>query len=119
MYQGLLCLSFYLLSFIGTFSRHLVSLRYRSSLRRGIHSRNLVVVGCSKVTRELLSELKSDSETGFSVRGFFLPSDDEPEGELEDIRSLGIEFLGNIYELPSFLEREVVDAVVIAEDIQK
>ena len=105
--------------FIGTFSRHLVSLRYRSSLRRGLQSRNLVVIGCSKVTKELLSELKSDSETGFSIRGFFLPSDDEPEGELEDIRSLGIEFLGNIFELPNFLEREVVDAVVIAEDMQK
>lgn len=104
---------------IGTLFRYFISLRYRFSVRTGLHSKNLIVIGSSEITKEFIKAIKDDLETGFHIRGFFLPSGDESEIEVEEIRSMGIEYLGNIYELPKFLEREVVDAVVIAEEFHK
>lgn len=105
--------------FLGTFLRHIVSLRFRGGVREGLHHKNLVVVGNGSNAVELIYAVNSNPETGFSIRGFFLSSENEKPEETENLVKSGVEFLGSVYDIPSFLEREVVDAVLIAEDPSK
>ena len=102
--------------FLGTLFRHLISLRFRKSVREGIHHRNLVLVGCGAQTHEFIDSVGTSPEVGFSVRGFFLPGGEECPDAKEELLKKGVAFLGNVYDIPKFLEREVIDAVVVAED---
>jgi exopolysaccharide biosynthesis polyprenyl glycosylphosphotransferase len=101
---------------LGTLLRHLVSIRFRKSVREGIHHRNLILVGSGPQAHEFIDSVASNPEVGFSIRGFFLPGEEEVPEEKEELLKKGISFLGNVYEIPRFLEREVIDAVVIAEE---
>lgn len=103
----------------GTFFRHIVSLKFRGGVREGLHHKNLVVVGNGSNALEFISAVNANSDTGFSIRGFFLSSDNETPDEIETLIKSGVELLGSVYDIPSFLEREVVDAVVITEDPSK
>jgi exopolysaccharide biosynthesis polyprenyl glycosylphosphotransferase len=104
---------------LGTFFRHIVSLKFRGGVREGLHHKNLVVVGNGSNALEFISAVNANSDTGFSIRGFFLSSDNETPDEIETLIKSGVELLGSVYDIPSFLEREVVDAVVITEDPSK
>jgi exopolysaccharide biosynthesis polyprenyl glycosylphosphotransferase len=101
---------------LGTGLRHVVSLRFRKSVREGIHHRNLVLIGSGTQAHEFVDSVAANPEVGFSIRGFFLPGDEESPAAKEDLLKKSIACLGNIHDIPRFLEREVIDAVVIAEE---
>jgi exopolysaccharide biosynthesis polyprenyl glycosylphosphotransferase len=100
----------------GTLLRHIVSLRFRRSAREGIHHRNLVLIGSGQQAHEFIDSVSVSPEVGFSIRGFFLPGEEECPLEKEELLKKSVSYLGNVYDIPRFLEREVIDAVVIAEE---
>lgn len=106
-------------AFLGTSFRHIVSLRYRKGVREGLHHKNLVVVGNGSSAREFINAFNSNAETGFSIRGFFLSNNNISPEDVESLTKAGIEYLGNVYDIPEFLEREIIDAVVITEEPSK
>ncbi len=103
----------------GTLFRHIVSLKFRGGVKEGLHHKNLVVIGNGQNAIEFINAVRANPETGFSIRGFFLSSADEKPEDVQFLVKEGFDFLGNVFDIPSFLEREVVDAVVIAEDPSK
>jgi len=101
---------------LGTLFRHVISLRFRKSVREGIHHRNLVIIGSGAQAHEFLDSVAASPEAGFSVRGFFLPGGGESPEARAEMQKKGAGYLGTVHDIPRFLEREVVDAVVIAEE---
>lgn len=100
---------------LGTLFRHIVSLKFRGGVKEGLHHKNLVVVGNGSNALELIHAIKSNPDTGFSIRGFFLSDENEAPNEIEKLTKSGVELLGNVCDISTFLEREVIDAVVITE----
>jgi len=81
----------------------------RAVRRRGYNYRNILVVGTGKRARTYAEMICSHTELGLRVLGYV---DDDPTPSDREV--LGSKIIGTLADVPSILERNVVDEVVIA-----
>jgi len=81
----------------------------RAVRRRGYNYRNILVVGAGKRARTYAEMICSHTELGLRVLGYV---DDDPTPSDREV--LGSKIIGTLADVPSILERNVVDEVVIA-----
>lgn len=110
---------FFSFIFVSSFLRYFVLIKFRKGAKEGIYHRELVLIGNSQKAKDFINTIKGNSDLGFSIKGFFLPSKEENDEEIEYLTSEGLNYLGTIDDLSSYLEREIVDTVVITEDYSK
>jgi exopolysaccharide biosynthesis polyprenyl glycosylphosphotransferase len=81
--------------------------------RRGINSKTLLIIGGGARSRVFIRIIRSQKELGYKILGYL---DSEPDFSHEDID--GVEWLGNIEDLPSFISSSAIDEVAIALPIK-
>src|SRR3989338_10091106 len=97
-------------SFLFLFSERLIlRVSIRSARKKGYNYRNIIVVGTGRRARELAEVVNQNKQWGLKVIGFV---SDQSESKMEKIgRSL---ILGTVSELPSMLQKYVVDELIFA-----
>ncbi len=89
--------------------RFTIMIALRAMRRRGLNYRNILIVGSGKRARSYAELICSRSELGLRIFGYV---DDEVTPRDREI--LGPEIVGTLKEVPSIIEKNVIDEVVIA-----
>ncbi len=118
IYLSRLFVAFFLVSFLvfSTAGKIVASRRFRAAARTGRYSRMLLLVGADAQARQIAEAFLRNQELGISVRGFLCPDNGIDEADVEQIEKLGLPRLGYASDLPSLLQREVVDGVLFAAE---
>jgi exopolysaccharide biosynthesis polyprenyl glycosylphosphotransferase len=81
----------------------------REIRKRGLNYRNILIVGTGNRARSYAEMINSHSELGLRIVGYV---DDQPIKSDQEI--LGAKIIGNLKDIPSIIEKKVIDEVIIA-----
>jgi len=106
----LLILVFGLIVFLLLLASRFAIIKFlRAVRRRGYNYRNILVVGTGKRARKYAEMICSHAEMGLRIFGYV---DDESTPQDQEI--LGPRIIGTLKDVPSILEKNVIDEVVVA-----
>ncbi len=112
--HGFLAVYFVVVIFMITFFRNQIFFYMKRRYAKGLNLQNVLVIGAGEMGRAVAQKVLVYKDLGFRLKGFL--DDDRPIGEKIEIDG-GAEVLGRISDLGSVLDKEEINEVFIALDL--
>ncbi len=112
--HGFLAVYFVVVIFMITFFRNQIFFYMKRRYAKGLNLQNVLVIGAGEMGRAVAQKVLVYKDLGFRLKGFL--DDERPIGEKIEIDG-GAEVLGRISDLGSVLDKEEINEVFIALDL--